>query len=174
MWLEIKEILTGVGTAFILVGVVLIPGLTIVDMLIVFMGVSMFVMGDILIGYQITTNEIKPQMDRTPPGMELTIFQEINGKIHFRNTKKDMMGLRKWRWHNREAACINDGLGMFTLPNGNRGFFSHESYDKSINLILCSALDKIAKETDSRNIQEIYENTMKKLAEKQKEDVHIG
>lgn len=172
MWLEIKAMMTIMGIVFVFVAV----GMSLISLftlIIVLMGISFILMGDIIIGYQITNKELKNQMDPTPPRKELTILQEIGGKIHFINTDKAEMGIRKFRWHGKEASVINDGLGMFSLPNGNRGFFSHESYDKSISMILCKALEDIAKATDSKNIKEIYEKALLAVEEVKEGGIHI-
>ena len=148
MWIEIKALVTGMSIVFIMLGAIL-PAF-----LLIFMGIGMLIFGDIIIGYQITSNELKPLMDRTPPGYELTIFQEIGGggKIHFINTRKSVMGQRKFRFHNKEAIAITNGKGMGTLPNGNRFFFSHESYDKNIDPALCKTYSKLPGD----NLKETY------------------
>jgi len=150
MWLEIKAMVTVMACVFLLLGVML-PAF-----LLVFFAVGMYIFGDILISYQITSNELKPLMDKTPYGYELTIFQEIGGRIHFINTKKDRLGQRKFRFHNKEASAFNDGKGMFTLPNGNRGFFSHEKYDKNIDPARCNVLSKLPGD----DIKDVYRRVM--------------
>jgi hypothetical protein len=100
-------------------------------------------------------------MDKTPFGCELTIFQELGGggKIHFINTKKGILGQRKFRFHNKEAIVITDGKGMGTLPNGNRFFWSHESYDKNIDPAKCKAYSKLPGE----NLKETYDLLIKDI-----------
>jgi hypothetical protein len=172
MWLEIKAIMTVMAVVFIFLAVAM-SALTILTIVILLMGISFQIMGDVIIGYQITNKEAKPMIDSTPPRKELTILQEIGGKIHFINTDKAEMGIRKFRWHGKEASVINDGIGMFSLPNGNRGFFSHESYDKSISMILCKALEDIAKATEAKDIKEIYEKALIEVAEAKEGGIHI-
>ena len=173
MWLEIKAIMTVMAMVFILIGTMCSSGVTVIVLMLVLMGIGFMLFGDIIIGYQITLNELKPQMDRTPGGMELSCFQEIGGdKLHFINTRKFEMGIRKFRWHGKDAAVINDGKGMFTLPNGNRGYFAHESYDKNISMILCKALEDIGKKTNSKDIKEIYDHAIKDIKEYERGRVH--
>lgn len=161
MWLEVKMLLSGVGVLFIIIGIILgVDGLTIVSFLLLFMGIGSILFGDLLIGYLITAYELKPQMDRTPPGKELTVFQEIGGggRLHFINTTKDTMGQRKFPFHRKEAIVITDGRGMFTLPNGNRGFFSHENYDKNIE----PARAQLYQDLEGENIKDIFKNILQK------------
>jgi uncharacterized protein YneF (UPF0154 family) len=172
MWLEIKALLTVFGCVFILIGGIM-AALSITTVMLIFMGIGMFMFGDVIIGYQITSKEVKPQIDPTPPRQELTIFQEIGGKVHFINTTKAEMGIRKFRWHGKEASVINDGVGMFTMPNGNRGFFSHENYDKSISMILCKALEDISHVTNTSNIKEIYDKAIQEIERVRTGRVHI-
>lgn len=155
MWIEIKALMTGMSCIFLILGV-LLPAF-----ILVFFAIGLMIFGDIIIGYQITVNGLKPQMDRTPPGYELTIFQELGGggRIHFINTKKDTLGQRKFRFHNKEAIAITDGKGMGTLPNGNRFFFSHESYDKNIDPARCKAYSKLPGE----NLKETYTAVIKNI-----------
>jgi hypothetical protein len=157
MWLELKALMTGISCIFVMLGVVL-PAF-----MLVFMGIGIMIFGDLIIGYQITSNDLKPQMDKTPPGFELTIFQELGGgnRIHFINTKKSSLGQRKFRFHNKEAIAITDGKGMGTLPNGNRFFFSHESYDKNIDPARCKAYEKLPGE----NLKETYSILSKEIDE---------
>jgi hypothetical protein len=155
MWIEIKAAMTGFGCIFIIFGVLFSA------FMLVLMGVGMLIFGDILIGWVITNNELKPLMDKTPYGHELTIFQELGGggKIHFINTKKDTLGQRKFRFHKKEAIAISDGKGMGTLPNGNRFFFSHESYDKNIDPAKCKIYEKLPGE----NLKETYSLLIKNI-----------
>lgn len=155
MWIELKAMMTGIGLIFVVLGV-LLPAF-----MLVLMGIGILIFGDILIGYQITSNELKPLMDKTPYGYELTLFQELGGgsKLHFINTKKDVLGQRKFRFHNKEAIAITDGKGMGTVPNGNRFFFSHESYDKNIDPARCKAYSKLPGE----NLKEVYDEVVKNI-----------
>jgi len=147
MWLELKALMTGMGIIFIMLSIVV--GNTMLLIVLLLFGIGILIFGDIIIGYQITSNELKNLMDKTPPGYELTLFQELGGggRIHFINTRKGTLGQRKFRFHNKEAIAITDGKGMGTLPNGNRFFFSHESYDKNINPAKCKIYSKLPGET---------------------------
>jgi hypothetical protein len=149
MWIELKATMTGLGCIFIVLGV-LLPAF-----MLVLMGIGILLFGDVLIGWIITSNELKPLMDKTPFGHELTVFQELGGggKTHFINTKKDTLGQRKFRFHNKEAIAIIDGKGMGTMPNGNRFFFSHESYDKNIDPARCTVYAKLPGE----DLKETYD-----------------
>lgn len=160
MWLELKAVMTSMSCIFLILGV-LLPAF-----ILVFFAIGLFIFGDIIIGYQITSNELKPVMDKTPYGHELTIFQEIGGRVHFINTKKDRLGQRKFRFHNREASAFNDGKGMFTLPNGNRGFFSHERYDKNIDPARCKVMEQL----HGDNVKEIYSKTIEDINKKVGDD----
>ena len=161
MWLEIKALMTGVGSIIILIGI-LTGDFSIFMIMLAMMGIVTIILGDILVGYQITKDELKPVMDSTPRGFELTAFQEINGRLHFINTKKAELGQRKFLFHNKQAVVITNGEGMFTTANGNRGFFSHEKYDKNIEPGRAKALEQLPGD----NIREIYENVVKEMEEK--------
>jgi len=164
--------MTGMGIILLILGI-LFGGEILLFML--FISIFIFIFGDILIGFQITTNELKPLMDKTKKGYELTEFEEITGRVHFINTKKEGMGIRRFLWHGKEAAVINDGVGMVTFPGGNRGFRSHESYDKSISSYLCKALESLSKKTDvtTGDIKEIYDNAIKMIDDKAIESVKV-
>ena len=155
MWLEIKALITGMGCVFMMLGA-LLPAF-----MLIFFAFGLFIFGDIIIGYQITSNELKNQMDRTPPGYELTVFQELGGggRVHFINTLKAPLGQRKFRFHNKEAVAITDGKGMGTLPNGNRFFFSHESYDKNIDPARAKAYSKLPGD----DLKETYDTIIKEI-----------
>lgn len=159
MWLEIKALMSGLGIIFIVLGIFL--GDVMLLFILVLFGIGLILFGDIIIGYQITSNELKPQMDKTRAGYELTVFQELGGggRIHFIETKKGTLGQRKFRFHGKEAVPITDGKGMGTLPNGNRFFFSHESYDKNIDPAKCKAYEKLPGE----NLKETYDIVSKEM-----------
>jgi len=165
MWLEIKALMTGVGIIFIILSVIM--GDPVLLALLLLFGIFIFIFGDIIICYLITSNECKPLIDKTPPGYELTIFQELGGggKIHFINTRKGTLGQRKFRFHNKEAIAITDGKGMGTTPNGNRFFFSHESYDKNIDPAKCKAYSKLPGE----NIKDAYKIIMEEYKDEPKQ-----
>lgn len=166
MWLEIKSMMTVVGMVFVIIGVFIgAGGVSLASLLLVFMGLGLILMGDVIFGYMVTTSECKPLIDKTPPGYELTIFQEIGGggRLHFINTRKDIKGQRKFRFHNKEAIAVTDGRGMFTTPNGNRGFFSHESYDKNIDPAKCKLYEKL----EGEDIKEIFKTVIRRRKKKE-------
>lgn len=154
MWLEVKALLSSVG--IILVGIVF-ANIFIYNTflsIILLIAIGVFVFGDMLIGYQITHNELKPLMDPTPKGKELMELQMLDGMVRYINTTKAPLGQRKFRIHNEDATVINDGRGSFRTINGNHGFRAHEKYDRNVEPGKCEALSHMKGD----DIKEIYHN----------------
>lgn len=115
------------------------------------------VFGDILIGMKIV--DYKPVFESTPRGWELMELELLNGRLVFMNTKKGPYGKRSFRIHNEDATVINDGKANFTLPNGNRGFRSHENFDRNIDPHMAKALQQM----EGGDIKEIYYQACDKM-----------
>lgn len=158
MWLEVKAILSVVAFIFIAVVLSQILFLNMLLSMLLFFAIGMVFFGDMLIGYQITKNHLKPLMDPTPANKELCILFTIGGMIDFINTTKGSLGKREFVYHKQEASVINDGKYPIRMINGNHGFVGHESYDKNVNLYKARALEQMSGD----DIKEIYYNAIEK------------
>lgn len=154
MWMEAKMMFTVIAIIFIAIVLsqVLFVNFLLGFLLIVSIGV--IVIGDFIIG--VKTSDCKPLYDPTPRGWELMELQLLDGKTVFMNTRKGPHGKRSFRINNEDATVINDGIGTFTLNNGNRGFRAHENYDGNINPFRAKAIEQISKDTGSEDVKEMY------------------
>lgn len=154
MWMEAKAMFTVIGIVFIsiVLSQVLFVNLLFGFLLIAAIGV--IVVGDILIG--VKTSDYKALYDPTPRGWEPMELQLLDGRVFFMNTKKGAYGKRSFRINNEDASVANDGVGSFTLPNGNRGFRAHENYDGNINPLRAKALEQTSKELGAEDVKEMY------------------
>ena len=163
MWLEIKSILS--MFAFIFIGVVLAHTLA-VNMFLSFLliaSLGLVFMGDVIIGYQISHNHLKPLIDPIPSHKELGILLTIGGMVDFVVTNKAPLGKREFSYYNREsramseASVINDGSYPIRTINGNPGFIAHESYDMNVDVREAKALEQI----EGDDIKDIYHSIKK-------------
>jgi len=164
MYLEIKAIFSLIS--FIFIGIVL-SQILFLDVLLAFLliaSIGLLFMGDMIIGYQITHNHLKPLMDPVPAGKELCILFNIGGMVDFVVTRKRPLGKREFVYYNyenrvmSESAVINDGSYPIRTINGNTGFIAHESYDMNVDLYEAKALEKCKGD----DIKEIYDDIIKK------------
>ena len=163
MWLEVKSLLSVI--AFIFIGIVISQMLFLNLFLsfLLFTAIGLVFFGDLIIGYQITRNHLKPLMDSLPAGKELGVLFTIGGLIDFVVTNKAPLGKREFSYYNREnrsmseASVINDGSYSIRTINGNHGFVAHESYDMNIDLREAKALEQI----EGDDIKEIYQSIKK-------------
>jgi len=121
--------------------------------------IFLVLMGDMIVGYKITTSDLKPLMDPTPKGKELMEWQQIDGRVRFINTAKGALGKRSFRSNGEDASVFNDGKANFKLPNGNTGFRAHENFDRNIDPSRAKALQQMKGD----NIKEIYFQAKDKL-----------
>lgn len=164
MWLEVKVLLSVISMIFI--GIVLsqILFLNLILGFLLIMSIGLIFMGDLLIGWQITRNHLKPLMDPIPVSKELCVLHTIGGLMDFIVTRKGPMGKREFSYYNREnraiseASVINDGSYPIRTINGNTGFIAHESYDMNVDLREAKALEQC----EGDDIKEIYENIQTK------------
>lgn len=154
MWMEAKAMFSVIAIIFI---AIVTSQILLVNFLFGFLllaSIGSIVIGDMLIG--IKTSDCKPMYDPTPRGWELMELQMLDGKTVFMNTRKGPHGKRSFRINNEDATVINDGIGMFTLNNGNRGFRAHENYDGSINPFRAKAMEQISKNVGAEDVKEMY------------------
>jgi len=164
MWMEAKAMFTVIAIVFI---AVVLSQLLFVNFLLGFLlmaSIGVIIIGDILIGIKIS--DYKPLYDPTPRGWELMELQLLDGKTVFMNTRKGAHGKRSFRINNEDASVINDGIGTFTLNNGNRGFRAHENYDGSINPFRAKAIEQISKDVGAENVKEMYHHAREMLEKK--------
>jgi len=150
MWMEAKVILNVFAIIFI---AVVCSQVILINFLLGFLciaSIGLIIFSDVLIGMKIS--DFKPLYDPTPRGWELTELQLLDGKVKYINTKKGPHGKRSFRIHGEDATIINDGNANFTLSNGNRGFRSHENFDRNIDPMRARALELM----DGEDIKEIY------------------
>ena len=151
--------------AFVFIGIVL-SQVIVLNMILAFlliMAIGLVFLCDLLIGYQISHNHLKPLMDPIPAGKELAVLHTIGGLMDFVVTNKGPLGKREFTYYNREnrviseASVINDGRYPIRTINGNHGFVAHESYDMNVDLKEAKALEKL----EGDDIKEIYYNAQK-------------
>ena len=162
MFLELKEIIAAIGIILLFF---VCSQLIVVNILLGFLvivSIFLFIFSDIVLAIKIMKTNANYLIDPLPQGThELCIMQTIGGLIEFIPMVKGPKGLRFAVLHKKKIAVINEGDEQFHTRNGNLGFFSHENYDKNINLKECKALEKL----DGDDVKEIY-HALKKLNHK--------
>lgn len=156
MWMEAKALIT--TFSFIFLGVV-ISQLIFLNLFMTFMliiSMFLFLFGDILLGYLITKNDLKPQIDPTPYGKEPCVFVDNTSKLHIFNTTKGPEGQRKFVFNKHEATIINKGNYQVRLKNGNSAFIGHESCDENLNFAEAKYAEAISKEFESDDLKDIH------------------
>jgi len=159
LYLEIMALFSSV--AMIFNGIVLIYVIP-QDLFLAFFllaAIFLVLIGNMVIGYKITSSDLKPIMDPTPKGKELMEWQQIDGRVRFINTTKGALGKRSWRSNGEDASVFNDGKTNFKLPNGNTGFRAHENFDRNIDPKKAKALQNM----EGDDIKEIYFQARDKL-----------
>ena len=154
MWLEVFALLSSI--AIIMIGIVLIPML-ILNLLFGFlliMAIGLIVFGAILIGYQITRNNLKWLIDPLGSGEELCIYFDHSGNVDFIKTTKGQSDTRLFTRYGKPATIVNTGSYQIRTHNGNKGFVGHEDYNLHVNLLECEALDK----SEGDDVIEMYDN----------------
>ena len=150
MWMEAKAVCTVMAVIFIAVVISQVFYASVFLVFILFMAITIMIIGDMLLGSRIT--RFKPLFEPTPPGKEMVELQLLDGRTYFIDTTKGPHGKRSFRINKQDATVINDGIGSFTLHNGNRGFRAHENYDGNIDPKRAKALEKI----EGGDIKEMY------------------
>lgn len=156
MFIEIKAVLTVVS--FVFIGIV-ISQIVYYDLLLtflLFMGMGLYFFGDMLIGYVITRNDLKPQMDPTPRRMETCLFISLTKRLYVFDTVKGPEGQRKFRFNGQDASVINHGDYQIRLPNGNSAFLAHESCEENLNLAEVKYAEITSKEFGTDDLKEIH------------------
>lgn len=154
MWLEVKAIFTFISMMMMAIGMYLAFYF---DFLIVFfliMSLFFFILGDIVIGWKITSNHLIPLLDPLPPNSELCVYFDFSGNMDFLVVQKDKEGTRRFVKYKKNATIINKGDYQIRAISGNHGFVGHEDYIFNTNLNKAKALEKEKGDT----IKEIYAN----------------
>lgn len=152
MWLEAKAVFTLIAAVMILIVAILEMSVNMFLSLLLIMGLTFIMLGDMLIGIKITKNHLQPLIDPLIPNEELCVFVDFAGNLDFIRTVKGPENTRRFVKYKRNATIINDGDFPLRTINGNRGFIGHENYDHNVNLEEAEALD----ETEGEDIKEIY------------------
>ena len=142
MWMEFKSILTVVGILFIAIVISQLILSNIFLTFFLFFGIFVYVLGDILIGYQISHNHLNILMDPSHPDFEPCVFCDTSGNIDFIKTKKGPLNTREAVKYKKPITIINKGDFQIRFINGNHGFIGHENYSENLNLEEVEALDK--------------------------------
>lgn len=159
MYLEIKAILSSVAMIFIAIVLMYILVYNFFFAFLLLAAIAMVILGDMVIGYKITSSDAIPIIDPTPKGKELMELQQLDGRVKFINTTKGAHGKRSFRINNEDATVINDGHASFRLANGNHGFRAHESFDMNVDPKRAKALEKMEGDT----IKDIYYQAKSKI-----------
>jgi len=158
MYLEIKAVFSMIAMIMIAIVLSQILFINMIFGFLLIVAIGLIFMGDLIIGYQITRNHLKPLMDPIPANKELCILFTIGGMIDFVITRKRPLGKREFVYYSNlqrtmsEASVINDGSYPVRTINGNPGFIAHESYDMNVDLYKAKALEKC----EGDDIKEIY------------------
>lgn len=139
----IKSFMSGVALIFT---AIVLSQLLFVNIMLGFMlmiSIFMILMGDIFLGFKITSSDLKPLMEPTPARKELMELQLLDGNVRFINTTKGPQGKRSFRMNGHDATIIHDGKAKFRMPSGNVGFRGHELFDQNVDPMRCKALEKM-------------------------------
>jgi len=163
MYLEIKALLS--GGAIILIFFVISQIVLVSPLLgfLLFIGVFLIILGDILLGWKITNTNANYWFDPLPQGThEICLMKTLSGLVDLIPMTKGVKGIRYGVMHKKKIAVLNDGGDQFHTRNGNIGFFAHENYDKNINILECKVLETL----EGDDIKEIYRNLKNKPSKK--------
>jgi len=158
MWLEIKALISALSIIFIaiVIGFLLYVEGGMMLIFILFLAMILSVISDMLIGYVIVKNDLKPQMDTTPTGKEAMGLITLTHRFRIINTTKGPEGKREFRFNKQNASVINKGDYQLRLKNGNSFFLAHESYDENINLADAKYAEKLEKDFKTTDLKEIH------------------
>ena len=163
MWLEVKALLTVMAMVFIAIPLAFMLYINILFAFLLFVAIGLFVFGDIIIGWQITKNDLKPQMDTTPPGKETMGLITLTNRFRIINTTKGPEGKREFRFNKENASVINKGDCQLRLLNGNSMFLAHESHDENINLAEAKYAENLEKEFKTTDLKIIHAKLKEKV-----------
>jgi len=156
MWLEVKIVIGGIGVIFI---AIVLSQIILLNMLLSFfliVAIGLYILSDIIIGYQIKHNKVDKLIDPVPANKELAVIFTLTGLLDFEWAKKAPHGKREMMYRKHEASYINHGDYPIHTINGNYGAIVHESHDENINMIEAHAATKIAEDFDAKTIKEVY------------------
>lgn len=168
MWMEVKVLISGIGTIFIAIGLSQVILTQTFIGIIMILGMGVYFFGDFLIGWVITQTHAKYMMDKPPPGWETAVVLDINGSFDMAWAKKREYGKREFKHNGKNADCINEGKYSIHLPNGSIGFICHEKSEKTIDPMEVEYASKLRKRFHTNNIKEMYA-----IAKKKEHEVRI-
>jgi len=159
MYLEIKALISGIGIVLLFFVLSQVATANIAYGMLMFIGIFLIILSDIIISYKITNNNAQYFIDPIPQGtQEICLLKTLSGLLEIIPVTKGPKGIRYGLLHKKKIAILNEGDDQFHTRNGNLGFFAHENYDKNINLKECKALEKL----DGEDIKAIYKNLKNK------------
>lgn len=163
MWLEVKAIFTLISCVFlalVLGQIFLISLETGADlsflMFLIFVGIFLYIFGDIILGWQVTRTHAKYVMDKPPPGKVVIPLITLTGLLDFVWADKRPYGKREFVFNKQEASLIDRGDYPIHMLNGGHGCIGHESCDENINMFEVKYAEQIAKGTKTENLKEAY------------------
>jgi hypothetical protein len=156
MWVEVKIFFSIIGNVFIAIVLSQIILFNMVLGMLLFMAMGIYVMGDMLICYQIKHNHVDKLIDPCPQGKELGVMFTLTGLLDFIWATKKPHGKREFVYHGEEASYINNGNYPIHTMNGNYGAIAHESHDENISLFEAKAAERISEDFNTKDIKEVY------------------
>jgi len=156
MLMEIKAVMTVIAIIFISIVISQVLLFSLLWAVLLFMGIGMYVFGDIVMGYFIMKTHAKYYMEKPPSNKEVTLLYTLTGLIDFVWTDKKPYGKREFVYNKQEASVINKGDDPIHLLSGATGFTSHESCDENINMKEVKYAEEIAKDMGTTDIDDVY------------------
>jgi hypothetical protein len=157
MFLEVKGMFTIIGMSMISIIIGLCINTNFFVAFILIFGILFFVLGDMILFMKLIQSQANRVLEPNGPDQETCILFDMAHNVTFQKVKKKEEGKREFIRFGKDASIINRGKYPVRMPNGNRAFIGHESYDKDVDLFETEALDKLPGD----DIKEIYDNMMK-------------
>jgi len=153
MWLEVKATITVVSIFIIAVALAFTGNLIII--IFAFMGIGTMIFGDVLIGWKLISTDAINILDPNGPDERTVDLHLKGGGRRIIKGKKSALGKIEFVYVGKEASIMDDGKYPIRFPNGNSGVIAHESYDKNVNMIEVSFIEKAKKDLKVDNIKEM-------------------
>jgi len=116
-----------------------------------------YIIGDAFLLVKMVNTQANRWLEPNKIDEEKCILFDMAHNVTLQRVRKKEEGKREFVRYGKEASIINRGRYPIRLPNGDRGFVGHESYDLDVDLLECEALDKLKGD----DIKEIYHNLRK-------------
>jgi uncharacterized protein YacL (UPF0231 family) len=158
MFLEVKGMFTIIGMSMIAIIIGLCINTNFFIAFILIFGILFYVLGDMILYMKIISSRANMMLEPNHPGEEKCLLFDMGGNFTIVRTVKKEEGKREFVRYGKEATVINRGKYPVRIPNGDRAFIGHESYDKDVDLYEAEALDKLPGD----DIIEIYNHLKSK------------